>query len=122
MVETLLGALVLAVCAAPLMGSVAWVRRRAGNATIDAQVAVALNEQLSQARSQGRTTALTAGTSTSTRSLGNGVTLSISRTIAAVSGSLRLYDVTATGTWTSRGESGQARQMTLETYAFAPDN
>ena len=122
LVETLVGAIVLAVCAAPLMGSVAWIRGRAADATVDAQVAIALTEQMALVRSLGRTTALTAGTVTSSRSLGGGVTLAVVRTVAPLSGSPRLYDVTATGTWTSRGEGGQARTMTLETYAFSPDN
>lgn len=122
LVETLVGAVVLAVCAAPLLGSVVWIRARAADATIDAQVAVELNEQLALARSLGRAGALTVGTASGTRNLANGVTLSITRTISAVAGTPRLYDVTAAGTWTSRGEGGQPRSMTLETYVYAPDD
>ena len=122
LVETLVGALVLAVCAAPLMGSVAWVRGRAADATIDAQVSVALSEQIALVRSLGDSAALATGTTTASRSLGNGVTLAITRTVSAIAGSPRLYDVTAVGTWISRGGDGQARSMTLETYVYAPDN
>ncbi len=122
LVETMVGALVLAVCAAPLLGSVAWIRARAADATIDAEVANELNEQIALAQSLGRATALVPGTTNVSTLLGNGVTVAMVRTVAAVSGAPRLYDVSVVGTWTSRGEGGQGRSMTLETYVFSPDN
>lgn len=118
----MVGALVLGICAVPILGSVTWIRGRAANATVDALVANALNEQVSLVRSLGRAAALAPGTTSSSRSLGNGVTLAVTRTVAALSGKPRLYDLTVTGTWTSRGEGGRARSLTLETYVFAPDN
>lgn len=122
LVETLVGAVVLVACAAPLMGSVAWIRARAADATIDAQVSTELGEQIALVLSAGRATALTPGTTTASASLSNGVALAMRRTVSAIAGSPRLYDVTVVGTWTSRGEGGQSRSMTLETYAFSPDN
>lgn len=118
----MVGALVLAICSAPLLRSVAWIRAAAADATIDAKVATALDEQTSIVRSLGRSAALTPGSTTSSSSLGNGVTLTVIRTVAAVSGKPRLYDLNVVGTWTSRGEGGKARSLTLETYVFAPDN
>lgn len=118
----MVGALVLTLCSVPLLGSVAWIRGCAADATIDAQVAAALDEQMSLVRSLGRASSLAAGTVASNKNLGNGVTLTIARTIAPIAGKPRLYDVTAVASWTSRGGGGKARSMTLETYVFAPDN
>ena len=118
----MVGALVLAVCTAPLVGSVAWIRACAADATIDASVAQALNEQFSLVYSAARTAPLLVGTVNSSKSLGNGLSLAIVRTVSTVSGKPCLYDVNVTGTWTSRGEGGKPRTLNLETYVFAPEN
>lgn len=118
----MVGALVLAVCTAPLVGSVAWIRACAADAAIDAAVANGLDEQIARVRSLGRSAALVSGTTNAAKSLGSGVTLSIVRTIAAVTGKPRLYRVGVVGTWNSRGEGGRGRTLVLETYVFAPDN
>ena len=118
----MVGALVLAVCTAPLVGSVAWIRSCAADATVDAGVANALNEQFALVYSAGRTAPLTVGTLNSSKRLGNGVSLTIVRSVTPVSGKPRLYDVNVTGTWTSRGGGGKPRSLNLETYVFAPEN
>ena len=120
--ETLVGAMVLVVCTAPLLGSVAYIRTCAADAAIDAGVANALNEQIALVRSLGRSVALVPGTVNATKNLGSGVTLAIVRTVAAVAGKPRLYRVGVVGSWTSRGEGGKGRTLVLETYVFAPDN
>lgn len=122
LVETMVGALILALCTSPIVGCIAWMRNCAAEATIDARVSTALDEQISIVKSLGRAKSLVVGTSNSTVALGSGLTLNVVRTVTSVEGQPRLYDVAAVGTWTSRARGGRPRSMTLETYAFAPDN
>ena len=122
LVEVLVGVVTLALCTAPVLGCVSWMRACAAEATTDALVANALGEQIALARSGGRGAALAVGTTTVTKTLGYGVTLSLTRTVSAVAGNLRLYDVKSVGTWTPRARSKGTRSMTLESYAFAPSN
>ncbi|GEM_PF-5409044 len=121
LVEVLVGAVTLALCAAPILGSVSWMRLRAAETTTQGLVTNALAEQISLVQSLGRATALSAGTTKTSQSLGGGVTLAITRTVASIAGKPRLYDVRVDGAWTARAGGG-ARSLTLETYVFSPDN
>ena len=121
-VEVMVGAVILAICTPPILGCIIWMRSCAAETTIDGTVAAELNEQIALTRSLGKSAALTPGTTSSSQSLGSGVTLTVNRTISAVTGKPRVYDVVATGTWTSKTRGGQSRSLTVETYVFAPDN
>src|SRR4051794_4004629 len=90
-VEVMVGVVVLAVCTPPILACVLWMRSCAAESTIDAQVASALSEQVEIVRSLGQSAALPTGSTGSSQSLGNGITLTVNRTVAAVAGQPRLY-------------------------------
>lgn len=134
MVEVMVGVVVLMLCLTPILGCVTWIRGNAADSSIEAAVASKLAEELSRTHATGRTARLAEGTVDSSmmipiagatgtgESLGSGVLLNTVRTVTAMPGQARLFDVRIDGTWTSRGAGGQARSMTMETYVFAPEN
>jgi hypothetical protein len=134
MVEVMVGVVVLVLCLTPILGCVSWIRGNAADSSIEAAVASKLAEDLSRTHAAGRATRLSegvvdsammipiAGATGTGESLGSGVLLNTVRTVTAVSGQPRLFDVRIDGTWTSRGAGGKPRSMTMETYVFAPEN
>lgn len=121
-VEVMVGAVMLLVCTPPILACVVWMRSSAADASIDGAVSSAMTEQIALVRSLSQSSTLTTGTTNSSQNLGSGVTLSLARTISAVTGAPRLYKVVVVGTWTSRTRGGQSRSLTVETNVFAPQN